>query len=99
MPNLIAIVIAALIALVSSSGAHAACPAGKTFTGTCVDPGVATSAQANVKFYTQARLSRSAPPIRPSTDRDFLDPRFWPEKIFLPPGDAVAVPFGGGFFD
>jgi hypothetical protein len=54
--------------------AQQACPEGKTFTGACVNPGLAVAARQNAIIFAQPKISQTAYPVMPSDDGKFRYP-------------------------
>ena len=51
------------------------CPEGRTFTGACVRPDLSADMRLHILTATQPKLSVASPPILPSQDSQFAQPR------------------------
>lgn len=63
----------------SPASAQGFCPEGKTFSGTCVKPGIASAMRRQTLAYTQPKHSYTAPPRLPSEDGEYYVPRDYNE--------------------
>lgn len=55
--------------------APSACPEGRTFSGACVRPDLSSDMRLHILSATQPKLSVSSPPLLPSQDGQFAQPR------------------------
>jgi hypothetical protein len=89
---------AALIFLSLSVSSHAQgfCPEGRTSTGACVKPELASGVRQNVLVFTQPKISYTAPPVLPSQDGEYAVPRDTNELRYIYGIDRPVVCTGGG---
>ena len=92
-PVLIAATIAAVLSalLPASAVAQARCPEGRTLSGECVNPALASSMRQSAVIFSQPKLSYTAFPILPADDLTYRYPH---QLIPPPPGPAGATPTG-----
>jgi len=62
---------AGLVLLSSPASAQTFCPEGRTASGACVDPALASAMRQRTRVFSQPRLSYSGPAIAPSLDREY----------------------------
>jgi hypothetical protein len=82
------------------AAAQTICPEGKTFSGACVKPGIASAMRRQTLVYTQPKHSYTAPPMLPSEDGEYYVPRDYNELRTLfgvdnAPGCAPGFVFSG----
>lgn len=69
---------------IAPAGAQAVCPDGKTFSGTCVKAELGEAVRKQVFVASQPKISYTAPPVLPSEDGSYFNPRDYNElrKIY-----------------
>jgi len=83
--------VTALLALVAPAGAQVRCPEGRTASGACVDPVLASGMRQSAVIFSQPKLSYTAFPILPADDWHYRYPN---QVIPPPPGPAGVTPTG-----
>jgi hypothetical protein len=68
---MIALAAGILLGMVSTAGAQARCPEGRTASGACVKPDLAQAMRKSAIVETQPKLSFTAPPVLPSEDYEY----------------------------
>ena len=88
---------AALIFFVSTISAFAQgfCPEGRTSTGACVNPQLASGVRQNVLVFTQPKISYTAPSVLPSQDGEYSVPRDTNELRYIYGVDRPVICTGG----
>ena len=74
--------------------AQSACPEGRTASGQCVDPELASGMRQNSVIYSQPKISYTHYPILPSLDLSLRYPNSLipPPQTVSPTGTAIIIP-------
>jgi hypothetical protein len=89
----------ALVGVVVPSGhCQVRCPEGRTASGQCVDPDLATMNSVRVTAFTQPKFSYTAPPFLPNADRTHRAPLSFHEVNSLLDFPPNADPRINGLF-
>lgn len=73
------------------AAAQVKCPEGKTASGDCVDPGLASSMRQAAIIFTQPKLSATAPPTLPVDDGTYRYPNQLINDLLSGPAQRCAV--------